>query len=123
MVYGFLRDFWCDTGSVPCGYRFPIHKGRCRDDSHWGNVFEGKRHFHHVLWILYGVFLPVPCFRKRQRGIYPRSLQAGNLLYPRYPASPDCLGAKWNFICPTDCRCTFRSHNGIHGDSASQKAE
>lgn len=98
-------------------------KGRCRDDSHWGNVFEGKRHFHHVLWILYGVFLPVPCFRKRQRGIYPRSLQAGNLLYPRYPASPDCLGAKWNFICPTDCRCTFRSHNGIHGDSASQKAE
>lgn len=77
----------------------------------------------YALWILYGVFFPIPCFGKRQRGLYPRSLQAGDLLYPRYPASPDCLGAKWNYVCPADCRCAFRNHNGIHGDTASQKAE
>ena len=57
-------------------------------------------------------------------GLYPRSLQAGDLFYPRYPAASDCrLGVKWNNVCPADCRCAFRSHNGIHGDNAPQKAK
>lgn len=39
------------------------------------------------------VFLCVPRFGKRQRGLYSRSLQTGDLFYPCYTASSDGLGA------------------------------
>ena len=63
----------------------------------------GKWCFFYTIWLLYRIFIPIPCDGKSKRGMYSWCLQAGHLLCSRYSDSPDAMGVKWYFIRSTDC--------------------
>ncbi len=60
---------------------------------------------------------------KGREGFYPRSLQAGDLFYPVILLLPIVWGLNGIMYAQPIADDAFRSHNGIHGDTAPQKAE
>lgn len=61
------------------------------------------------------------CFRKRKRGLYSRSLQAGNLLCASYSRSSYDMGIEWYSVCSASCRCAFCYYYDIYGYPSSQR--
>ena len=82
---------------------------------------KGKWNFSHAVWLLYRIFLIIPCFRKRERRLYSRSLQAGNLLCASYSRSAYDMGIEWYSVCSASCRCAFCYYYGIYGYPSSQR--
>ena len=55
---------------------------------------------------------------KGREGFILGACRQGICFIPVILLLPMVWGAKWNNVCPADCRCAFRSHNSIHGDTA-----
>ena len=60
---------------------------------------------------------------KGREGFILGACRQGICFIPVILLLPICLGAKWDYVRPADCRCAFRRHNGIHGNTAPQKTE
>ena len=45
--------------------------GNTENDSHWGFLFKNKRYYIYAVWILYGIFLFIPCsWKKEKKGLF-----------------------------------------------------
>lgn len=121
MVYCILCDLRIDIDDIFKWNHIPIYKGRFRNDSCRNAVITNKRYFIHIVWILYCIFLVVPCTWKRIGRIYSGSLPTRYLFCTSYFDTSCILGYQRYSLCTTDCRRTFCNYYNIYGITFTQR--
>lgn len=116
MVNYFLCNRRVIIQSVFYDYCFTVYNRKHRNDSHWGFLFKNKRYYIYAVWILYGIFLFIPCSWKRKRRVYSWGLPTRYLLHSRYLNFSIYMGIKRYFIRTADCRCSLCTYYSIYGN-------
>ena len=121
MVYGILRDLRTVTDDIFKQDHSAVYRWRSGNDPRRDAVAAHKRDFISVVWILYGVFLPVPRTGEGPARVCPGSLPAGNLFRPGYSGTSCILGNKRDTLCTADRGCTFCHYYHIYGTAFTQR--
>mgnify|MGYP007102644790 CR=1 FL=1 len=78
--------FLCDRRfiiqSVFYDYCFTVYDWKHRNDSHWSFLFKSKRYYIYAVWILYGIFLFIPCSWKGKEGFILGACRQGICFIP-----------------------------------------
>ena len=117
----FCVIFWPCHRRVSRADHVSVHKRGCGDDPRRFDRAAGKRPFLHPLWLLYGVFVFVPCDGKGRGGVYPRRLPPGDMLCPRYSDPSGGMGIKRRPLCAAHSGCCFGAYCRSHGGSPAQR--